>query len=407
MANIFLEKIFGALYGNTIATNQPVDLSGAPSVALPSGTTINGASATPSNITSNSATAFTVGPNGITNPSFQVDASATNAATGLKIVAKAAASGLNISVITSGTNENLKLDAAGSGTITLGSVSTGAVSVNTNLIVAPGGNPTLAASITGTITSASANVRGLKIAVTTNGAGAGSGGLEVADTVVPSGSIASYFGIISNSTAGPGAGVTITNHVNIYSKVKTNSNGGAVTNAYGMQIDVPGLGTIVPSSVTGLNVKNQGVASVTNSFGIDVAAQSGSTSNIGIRIALAGTYALQLSDTGGTAPGGITFGIDVQLWRSAATTLAVTDGIGLNTGTTTGLKIGTATSQKIGFFNAAPVVQPVASADVTGFAAGAGTASKSDSTWQGASGSSAYTVGGIITALKALGLLAA
>lgn len=73
---------------------------------------------------------------------------------------------------------------------------------------------------------------------------------------------------------------------------------------------------------------------------------------------------------------------------------------------TTGTKIGTATTQKLAFYNSTPVVQPAASADVTGFVAGSGTASKSDSVWAGSSGSSAYTVGGIVTALKALGLLA-
>ena len=45
----------------------------------------------------------------------------------------AAASGLALSVLSSGTNENLTLDAKGSGTITLNGTATGTVSVNTKL----------------------------------------------------------------------------------------------------------------------------------------------------------------------------------------------------------------------------------------------------------------------------------
>lgn len=52
-------------------------------------------------------------------------------------------------------------------------------------------------------------------------------------------------------------------------------------------------------------------------------------------------------------------------------------------------------------------VTRTATGEVTGFVAGSGTASKSDSVWAGASGSSAYTVGDIVTALKANGILGA
>jgi hypothetical protein len=77
--------------------------------------------------TSSSASALAAGPNGATNPTLQVDASTLSAATGLKIKGAAAAGGLALSVVTSGTNENLAIDAAGSGTITLGGTSTGAI----------------------------------------------------------------------------------------------------------------------------------------------------------------------------------------------------------------------------------------------------------------------------------------
>lgn len=74
-----------------------------------------------------SATALAVGRQGATSPAFLVDAAAALSATGVKITAAAAAGGVAIAAISSGANENITLDAKGSGTITLGSVSTGAL----------------------------------------------------------------------------------------------------------------------------------------------------------------------------------------------------------------------------------------------------------------------------------------
>jgi hypothetical protein len=118
-----------------------------------------------------------------------------------------------------------------------------------------------------------------------------------------------------------------------------------------------GAGSAVTNGV-GLWVENQGNALIGTSFGIFIASQSGSGTN--------------------------------WVFQSSA---------GKH-------RIGDATAT-IGFFGKTDVVQPVASADATNFVAGAGTTATSLSTWTGASGASAYTVGGIVTALKALGLLAA
>ena len=71
-----------------------------------------------------------------------------------------------------------------------------------------------------------------------------------------------------------------------------------------------------------------------------------------------------------------------------------------------GMLLGKSSTELIGFFGKAPVARTDSSGDVTGFVAGSGTASKSDSKWAGASGSTAYTVGDIVTILKAYGLIA-
>lgn len=71
------------------------------------------------------------------------------------------------------------------------------------------------------------------------------------------------------------------------------------------------------------NVTNAGT--ITRQIGLDVEALTGGTTDIGVRLAKADTYTLQLSDTGGTAAGGITFGTDTNLYRSATNTLKTDD----------------------------------------------------------------------------------
>jgi hypothetical protein len=76
------------------------------------------------NTTVSSATALTVANTGA-NYGFQVDTSTASSATGIKIKSAAAAGGAALSVISSGTDENLTIDAKGAGTISLGATSTG------------------------------------------------------------------------------------------------------------------------------------------------------------------------------------------------------------------------------------------------------------------------------------------
>ena len=79
------------------------------------------------NLTSTSATAIAVGPAGNANPSFQLDCATASAVTGIKVKSAALAGGAALSVVSSGTNENLTTDAKGTGTITLNGIATGAV----------------------------------------------------------------------------------------------------------------------------------------------------------------------------------------------------------------------------------------------------------------------------------------
>ena len=72
-------------------------------------------------ITSNSANAFTVGPNGATNPVFNIDGSASNSATGVNIAGAAAGSGVTISATSPNSTDNLILASKGAASVIVAS----------------------------------------------------------------------------------------------------------------------------------------------------------------------------------------------------------------------------------------------------------------------------------------------
>lgn len=126
---------------------------------------------TPADWTVRTRTTFSVQDTTAANNIFQVDASASSVATGIKVTGAAAAAGAAVSVLSTGTNENLTIDAKGSGTITLGGTSTGGIVLSRALTyggvtlsnaVTGTGNMVLSASptITGTLTAAAANFSG-------------------------------------------------------------------------------------------------------------------------------------------------------------------------------------------------------------------------------------------------------
>jgi hypothetical protein len=123
------------------ANNIGLALNGAKVLDIATtGLSITGTLAASSTITgtSASASALAIGLNGATNPALQVDASTASSATGVKIKSAAAAAGVALSVISSGTNEAFGIDAKGSGLINIGSVSTGGLN-----LAAGGGNVAL------------------------------------------------------------------------------------------------------------------------------------------------------------------------------------------------------------------------------------------------------------------------
>lgn len=200
------------------------------------------------------------------------------------------------------------------------------------LVVSPTSNPAISLAVSPTITTNSVNARLINAAGTFNGSGDGPGGFATSPTFSPSASISTAYGFINTAKASPGAGITITNMYAGFNRVDTGSTGGVLTNAYGLTIGAPSLGTVIPSSIVGAAINNQGAAGISSAVGLDISAQSGATSNIGLRIGQASTYSLQLSGTGGTAASGITFGTDTNLYRSAANTLKTDSVLVANSG---------------------------------------------------------------------------
>ncbi len=141
--------------------------------------------------------------------------------------------------------------------------------------------------------------------------------------------------IVDTSSA---SNVTVTNATGLDVRIFGRPSGtstATVTTALGIDTSVMGSSGLIATTVKHINIANIAATSVTDQIGIDIGTLSrGGTSDIGIRIAKSDTYSLQLSDTGGTVAGGITWGTDTNLYRSTTNTLKTDDSL-IITGTLT------------------------------------------------------------------------
>lgn len=85
-------------------------------------------------ITSASATALTVGRLGATTPVLTVNAATATQVTGISITGAASGNGVAMVVTSSATNESVTFDAKGSGSVTIGSISTGGIFFGGNAV---------------------------------------------------------------------------------------------------------------------------------------------------------------------------------------------------------------------------------------------------------------------------------
>lgn len=165
-------SIFDLLPGTTLAAADVlpfVDVSD--STQSPQGSTLKitmtnffATVPAPVNVTSASAVALAVGRLGATTPAFTVDSSTASQVAGLKVTGAATGGTVAVVVTDSGADANLTVNAKGTGTIGIGSVSTGRVTITpvvtiTGALTQTGlatfnGGATIAAGQTLTVTSA-------------------------------------------------------------------------------------------------------------------------------------------------------------------------------------------------------------------------------------------------------------
>jgi len=238
-----------------------------------------------------------LGRNGATNPVISVDCSVSSAATGIKLTGRAAAAGADISVISSGTNENLVIDAKGSGTVTINGTATGAIALAratgvtgaitgtsagaAALAVGANGatNPVLsvnaatASVATGLTVIGAAAAAGVNLAAISSGTNEnltinakGSGTIDLNPT--GTGNVLSARGILSRGTAGigyaTGAGGAVTQATNRTTGVTVNAPTGAIT-----LVSAAGSTTAASFTVTNSAVAATDVVVVSQKSGTD------------------------------------------------------------------------------------------------------------------------------------------
>jgi hypothetical protein len=98
-------------------------------------------------LTSTSANALAVGPNGVTNPTLNVDGSVTSEATGLNIKGAASGNGVALQALTSGTNEVLTIDAAAAALVKIGTIASTALGLQVGSSTSAAGTQLIVQSV--------------------------------------------------------------------------------------------------------------------------------------------------------------------------------------------------------------------------------------------------------------------
>ncbi|MBX3019797.1 MAG: tail fiber domain-containing protein [Bdellovibrionaceae bacterium] len=211
--------------------------------------------------TSNATLAFAVGASGATNPAFSVNASKANSANGIQIISDSAGAGVEMTVTSSATNEDLYLFPKGNGRFYLeqglGSVSAqmGDSTFNIWRSAATDNsvNPLFRLNIT-------------------------------AGTAIPAGNEAPLvqFDLAGNRVHSGNTAIALQREFNVIPSTHAfGSAGGVITNAAAVAVEGPpraGTNATITNS-SGLLVRSTAVSGITNSYGLNVNATTGATNN--------------------------------------------------------------------------------------------------------------------------------
>lgn len=218
-------------------------------------------------VKSASATAFTVGLNGATNPALAIDASTALQVAGLKVTGAVAGGTVAVVVTDSGSDANLAVNAKGLGTIGIGSVSTGQVTITPatritgklGVGIAPLTNTFMV--VAGSVTAATAAARMLTVGGTL--VAAANNDIIIGTNIAPAYTPGAFTGLAIRGISV--AGVNTTGFTSPGDPIGIDVqavDGTGATNAYGIKITLPVNATnnylIGASSIGVFNVKADG-----------------------------------------------------------------------------------------------------------------------------------------------------
>lgn len=310
------------LTGTTLASG--VTSSSLTSVGTLTGLAIAGTQA----ITSSSASALMVGANGATNPALQVDASTVSSATGVSIKSAAAGGGVSITAISSGTNESLNFAAKGTG----------------NLSFAAGTQ--IGFTVGGSIFGATAS----QISFTNNSRGFTANTAWVFNAIAGSSLTASTevlsvdFNLAATQTHATGA-ITLQRDMRVRPSTHAFAAGSTMTDGAGFAVDgapIAGNNATITNSSTIYSAGRAlttGTGAVTNSYGLNIKANTGATNNYAFRfegsagelinLDTTGKFSLLATNTAGGTTGAQTINkpSGTVNFAAAATSLVVTNSL--------------------------------------------------------------------------------
>jgi hypothetical protein len=211
------------------------------------------------NITSTSANALTVGPNGATNPVLQVDSSTASVANGLKITGTAAGSGVKLESISTAANEDIILGTKGTSSSV--KLQVGA----SNKYVATAQNHTFSVSATGTASTVRFGYTGAADTTLT------------ASTEAPS----TYFNLGQIRQHATGT-MSLQRDFRITPSTHSFVGASTLSNMHGFTVDgapIAGTNATVTNASAIYSPGNAVGSGVTNSYGLNINANTGATNN--------------------------------------------------------------------------------------------------------------------------------